>query len=93
MSSPDAHNQEKGFVFVSIFISTVGLVDRYVLYQNVYSQKRVFCLSKSHADSPLVYRKKRTVRLALEDERIRSALELCHHSSSFRESKRGDTQE
>ena len=30
----DAYKKEKSFVFVAIFISATGLVERYFLYQN-----------------------------------------------------------
>lgn len=42
-TSLDAYNKEKDFVFVAIFISTVGLVDCYAVYQNEYSQKVRTC--------------------------------------------------
>ncbi|KAI9459836.1 hypothetical protein BJY52DRAFT_1264037 [Lactarius psammicola] len=75
----DAYKKKKNFVFVAIFVSGAGLVDRNILYQTEDSQK--------------VHRRIRTFRLGIERDRVRFALELYNISSALdHESENGDTE-
>lgn len=80
---------------MAIFISGVGLIDRYTLYQhqsdNSREVARMFCILKTYADS-FIARNERS--LTREDDRIRFTLELYYLPSALHaESEWGDTQE
>jgi hypothetical protein len=91
----DAYKKDKNFVFVAIFISATGLVERYLLFQNGKKdphkvRTHVQCILKSYAESRQVYWKKRTFKLKSRHDRLGFALELYNLSSAWHADE-GDT--
>ncbi|KAH9995504.1 kinase-like domain-containing protein [Russula vinacea] len=74
----DAYKKERNFIYVAIFISDIGQVDRYLLYQKEGSRR--------------VYRKKQVFQVSNTVGCLKFALELYNLSSALNdESESGDT--
>jgi len=74
----DAYKKEKDFIFVAIYISNTGMMDRYVLYQNKGSKK--------------VCRTKQSFDITVKDDCNKFARELYNLSSALHdESENEDT--